>query len=248
MFDTHSHLFSEYYSYDEINDIVSSFDGIIIVSGTDDKSNREILNLNYDNVYFTLGIHPDSVLDYDLDFVIKNLSKKKVLGVGEIGLDYHYGKENMDLQKKLFIKQLDLAREFNLVALIHSRDAMGDTVDILKDYPDVKKILHCYSGSIESANDLIKYDTYFGIGGVVTFKNSSNLVNVVKNLPLERIVIETDSPYLSPYRGLKNSPCNIPLIISKIAEIKGISYDEVLSVTTKTACRMFGVNYEKKID
>lgn len=248
MFDTHSHLFSEYYSQEEIKNIVTSFDGIIIVSGTDDKSNHEILNLNYDNVYFTLGIHPDSVLDCDLDFIQNNLSNKRVCGVGEIGLDYHYGKENVLKQKELFIKQLNLAREYNLVAVIHSRDAMGDTIDILKDYPDVKKILHCYSGSIESANELIKYNTYFGIGGVVTFKNSTNLVNVVKSLPLERIVIETDSPYLSPYRGSKNSPSNIPIIINKIAEIKGISYDEVLSVTTKTACHLFGVNYEKEID
>lgn len=244
MFDTHAHLFKEYYSDSEIENIVKSFNGIIIVSGTDDKSNKEILNMNYGNVYFTLGIHPDDCLNYkesDLDFIKNNLSNPRVLGIGEIGLDYHYSKDNNEKQKELFIKQLDIARNYKKVAVIHSRDAISDTIDILKNYKDIKKILHCYSGSIESAYELIKYDTYFGIGGVITFKNNINLVNVVKNLPLERIVIETDSPYLSPVRGDKNTPCNIPMIIKKIADIKNVSYEEVLNITTNNAKKLFGV-------
>lgn len=243
MFDTHAHLFREYYSSEEINEIVSSFEGNIIVSGTDGKSNHEILDLNYKNIYITLGIHPESVLDYkesDLLFIEKNLNNSRVLGIGEIGLDYHYGKENKEKQIVLFRKQLDLARKYDKVVVIHSRDAMSDTINILREYSDLKKVLHCYSGSLESAMELIKINTYFGIGGVVTFKNSNNLINVVKNIPLDRILIETDSPYLSPIRGEKNIPNNVMLIIKKIAEIKGISYDDVLSCTTKNACLLFG--------
>ena len=241
MFDTHAHLFKEYYTDEEINKIASSFKGNIIVSGTDNNSNKEILELKYDNIYITLGIHPEDVLNYkesDIDFIVDNLNNPKVVGIGEIGLDYHYGKEDRDKQIDLFIKQLNIARKYNLPVIIHSRDAINDTINILKYYKDVKKVLHCYSGSIESANELIKLNTYFGIGGVLTFKNNK-LVDVVKKLPLDRIVLETDSPFLSPRRGEKNEPKNICIVASKIAEIKGISYEEVLDITKSNAISLF---------
>ena len=244
-FDTHCHLFNEYYTEEEIKKIISSFNGNLIVSGTDDKTNKEILDLNYDNVYITLGIHPESVLNYcddDLNFIINNLNNPKVVGIGEIGLDYHYGKETRDLQILLFKRQLDIARKYKKTVVIHSRDAISDTIDILKDYKDVKKILHCYSGSFESALQLINLDTYFGVGGVITFKNSSKLVSTVKNIPLDRIVIETDSPYLSPIREDKNIPNNVLIVAKKIAEIKNVSLDEVLNVTNCNARYLFDLD------
>ncbi len=242
MIDTHAHLFNEYYKKEEIENIINSFNGYIIVSGTDRLSNKEVLKLNYKNVFITLGIHPDTVLKYDnndLLFIEKNI--KKIVGIGEIGLDYHYGKETKDKQIELFKKQLDIARKYNKTAVIHSRDAINDTINILKEYKDVKKVLHCYSGSIESANELIKLGSYFGIGGVITFKNSK-LVDVVSKLPLDRIVLETDSPFLSPFRGLKNEPSNIIEVAKKIGEIKNITYEKVLEITFDNAIRLFDLD------
>ena len=244
MFDTHAHLFKEYYTEEEIEKIVSSFNGYIIVSGTDDNSNREILNLKYENIYITLGIHPEDALNYkdsDIDFIVNNLNNSKVVGIGEIGLDYHYGKVNRDKQIELFVKQLDIARKYNLPVIIHSRDAINDTIDILKKYKDLKKILHCYSGSLESARELIKLDTYFGVGGVLTFKNSTNLVQTIKEIPLDRIVIETDSPYLSPFRGNKNVPNNVVEVLKKLALIKDVSYEETLKITNNNAKYLFNI-------
>lgn len=244
MFDTHAHLFKEYYTEEEIEKIVSSFNGYIIVSGTDDNSNREILNLKYENIYITLGIHPEDALNYkdsDIDFIVNNLNNSKVVGIGEIGLDYHYGKENRDKQIELFVKQLDIARKYNLPVIIHSRDAINDTINILKNYKDLKKILHCYSGSLESAKELIKLDTYFGVGGVLTFKNSTNLVQTIKEIPLDRIVIETDSPYLSPFRGNKNVPNNVVEVLKKLALIKDVSYEETLKITNNNAKYLFNI-------
>lgn len=244
MFDTHAHLFKEYYTDEEINKIASSFKGNIIVSGTDNNSNKEILELKYDNIYITLGIHPEDVLNYkesDIDFIVDNLNNPKVVGIGEIGLDYHYGKEDRDKQIDLFIKQLDIARKYNLPVIIHSRDAINDTINILKNYKDLKKVLHCYSGSIESARELIKLDTYFGVGGVLTLKNSTNLVQTIKKIPLDRIVIETDSPYLSPFRGNKNIPNNVEEVLKKLALIKEISYDDTLEITNSNARYLFNI-------
>ena len=244
MFDTHAHLFKEYYTEEEIEKIASSFNGYIIVSGTDDNSNREILNLKYENIYITLGIHPEDALNYkdsDIDFIVNNLNNSKVVGIGEIGLDYHYGKENRDKQIELFVKQLDIARKYNLPVIIHSRDAINDTINILKNYKDLKKILHCYSGSLESAKELIKLDTYFGVGGVLTFKNSTNLVQTIKEIPLDRIVIETDSPYLSPFRGNKNVPNNVVEVLKKLALIKDVSYEETLKITNNNAKYLFNI-------
>lgn len=242
MFDTHAHLFKEYYSCKEIDDIVKNFDGTIIVSGTDNKTNREIMNLNYDNVYITLGIHPDDVNNYcceDLKYIENNLSNNKVVGIGEIGLDYHYSKDDKDKQIELFIKQLDLARKYNMPVVIHSRDAINDTLEILKNYKDLKKILHCYSGSLESAREFMKINTFFGVGGVLTFKNSTNLVQTIKNIPIENIVIETDSPYLSPFRGNVNVPSNVREVMIKLASIKDMTYDDVLKITSSNAMYIF---------
>ena len=243
LIDTHCHIFDEYYNDKE--KVINSFDGIMIVSGVDDKTNKEILNLNKKQVFVTLGIHPECVDSYklsDLEFIENNINEKEVVGIGEIGLDYHYTKENRDEQINLFKLQLDLARKYNKTVVIHVRDAINDVINILKDYKDLTKIIHCYSGSYESALELEKLNCYFGIGGVVTFKNSKTLQNVVKLLPLEKMVLETDSPYLSPFRGEKNIPNNTFEVAKKIAEVKGISVDEVVNITTHNAKAVFDLD------
>jgi len=240
LIDTHCHIFDEYYSNKK--QIIDSFNGIMIVSGVDDKTNKEILKINSKKIFVTLGIHPESVDSYkkeDLEFIENNLSKNNVVGIGEIGLDYHYTKDNKDNQIELFKLQLDLARKNKKSVVIHVRDAIKDVIDILKDYKDIKKIIHCYSGSYESALELLKLNCYFGIGGVVTFKNSKQLQSVVKLLPLENLVLETDSPYLSPFRGQVNIPNNTLEVAKKIAELKEITIDEVVNVTMMNAKTVF---------
>lgn len=241
--DTHCHLDNNNMSISKINKMK---DNIIIISGVDSKSNIEVLDIisKYDNVYGTLGIHPENVNEYnnnDIDFIEKNINNKKIVGIGEIGLDYHYSIESKEKQKELFIKQLSLAHKFNKTVVIHSRDAIKDTYEILKNYKELKKILHCYSGSLESAKEFIKINTFFGVGGIITFKNAKTLVEIVKELDLKNFVLETDSPYLAPepYRGSENEPINVKLVAKKIAEIKNLKVEEVEALTTANALYLF---------
>lgn len=245
--DTHCHLSSEFYS--DIPEVILEDEKAgmsqIIASFCEIDTVNDVCAFvdNYNIVYATIGFHPDQVSKYtDTDLLKLRelcLKYKKIVGIGEIGLDYHYGKENRDEQIILFKKQLDLASELNLPVVIHSRDATKDTVDILKEY-SLNGVIHCFSGSLEIAKEYIKMGFLLGIGGVVTFKNSK-LPLVVKEIPLESIVLETDSPYLTPtpYRGSVNSSKYIPIIAEKIAEIKEISISEVASVTTNNALKLF---------
>lgn len=244
--DTHCHLSIE--DYDNIDNVIkenrnNNIDKIII-SGCTKSSIIESLDLSskYDDVYVTIGFHPseaDITTKDDLKFLEKSLSNKKVVGIGEIGLDYHYGKENVERQKKLFISQLDLAKKYNLPVVIHSRDATQDTIDILKSY-DLRGDIHCFSGSLETAKIYISMGYYLGIGGVVTFKNSS-LYKVIEKIGLSNIVLETDSPYLSPepFRGTKNTSKNVPIIANRIAEILNIDVSEVSRITYSNAVKLF---------
>ena len=216
--DTHCHLTSE--DYDDIDLVIKeNIDNNvskIIVSGCDMESIKEglILSKKYPSIYLTLGFHPSEVNNYDLDYLKEALNNPKVVGLGEIGLDYHYGKEDIDKQKELFRKQLDIATELNIPVVIHSRDATKDTINILKEY-NLKGVIHCFSGSLETAKEYIKMGYILGIGGVVTFKNSK-LYKVVEGVSLENIVLETDSPYLTPEpdRG-KRTVLNIFLLLQK---------------------------------
>src|SRR5699024_7496682 len=175
----------------------------------------------------------------DLDYLKSLLGEKKIVGIGEIGLDYHYTKENKDKQIWLFEEQLKIAEEFNLPVVIHSRDATMDTINTLKKYK-VKGIIHCFSGSLETANIYISMGFLLGIGGVVTFKNSK-LKDVVKEVPSESIVLETDSPYLAPvpFRGKINSSKYLEYIANFIAEIKNISVEELAEITSRNASSLF---------
>lgn len=237
MVDTHCHITSEY--YDNILEVINKMkDNIIIVSGTNKEDIKEVISLcNYKNVYGTIGIYPTEELD--LKIIEDNINNEKIVGIGEIGLDYHL-EHNKEEQKNKFIKQLDLARKYNKTVVIHTRDAIQDTYDILKNYKDLKKVIHCYSGSLEMAKEFIKIGCRLGIGGVLTFKNSK-LKDVVKEIDLKYLLLETDSPFLAPepLRGTKNEPYNVIYVAKKIAEIKNVSLEEVLDITTLNAKDQF---------
>ena len=246
--DTHTHLSYNYgvNPKEFIENACNVEVNKIIVSCCDKESILEGLELikEFDNIYLTIGYHPENagkVTDEDLIFledIVKTCSK--VVGVGEIGLDYYWVKDNKDSQKDLFIKQLEIAKKFNLPVVIHSRDSIQDTYNILSKY-DLKGDIHCFSGSTEMSKEFIKLGYVIGIGGVVTFSNSK-LYEVVKEIGINNIVLETDSPYLSPYRGKVNESCNIPVIAKKISEVLNISIDEVRDVTTGNAVRLFDLN------
>lgn len=245
MIDTHCHLLAT--DYENIDDVVARMgQNKMITAGIDDKTNYEVLKIIkcYKNVYGVIGIHPNEVgnsTDKSLSFIEKHIMDEKIVGIGEIGLDYHYGLEDKEKQILFFKKQLDMARAYNKTVVIHSRDASEETYQIMKEYPDVKMVLHCYSGSVDMAKKLLKLDVFFGIGGVLTFKNGKVLKEVVSQIPLDHIVLETDSPYLTPepFRGEKNEPKNIILVAQEIARIKNITVDEVLKVTTENAIARF---------
>ena len=247
--DTHCHLSRE--DYDDIDKVIEENKeaGVdkIVVSGCSKESIEEVISLKdkYDMVYVTIGYHPDNAdtaTKEDLDYLKSLLSEKKIIGIGEIGLDYYYTKENRDKQIWLFESQLKIAESFNLPVVIHSRDATMDTINILKKYK-VKGIIHCFSGSLETANIYIKMGFLLGIGGVVTFKNSK-LKDVVKEVPLSSIVLETDSPYLTPvpYRGKVNSSKYLEYTAKFISMIKNISVLELAEITSKNASSLFDFN------
>ena len=182
---------------------------------------------------------------------IKELAKRdKIVAIGEIGLDYYYPEPSHDVQKKWFIKQLEIAKELDMPVIIHSRDAAADTLEILKSdaAKGLRGVIHCYSYSKEMAMEFEKLGYYFGIGGVITFQNAKKLVETVEYLPIEKIVLETDSPYLSPVpnRGKRNSSLNIPLIARRIAEIKNVPYDTVVEITEKNARNLYFGQTEKR--
>ena len=244
LIDTHSHLFLEY--YDNIDEIVNNMEGIIVVAGCDDKTNLEVLELvnKYDKVYGTLGIQPeeiDKITNGSYKIIEDNINNPKIIGIGEIGIDYHYGNDNKEKQIEVFKKQLDLARKYNKCVVIHSRDAAEDTYNILKEYKDLRKILHCFGYGIDMAKKFKSINCVFGIGGVITFKNNRKLKEVVEQLDLENFVLETDSPYLSPepFRGQKNEPANTKIVAEKISEIKNINIEKTIEITGKTAMYEF---------
>lgn len=247
--DSHCHLSKEYYeSLDEIiNKAKENKVNTLIISGCDKNGIIEGLDIinKYENIYMTIGFHPSEAnitTDEDLLWLEELIEENnKIIAVGEIGLDYYWVKDNKELQKDLFKKQLDIAARLNLPVIIHSREATKETYDMLKEY-DLKGIIHCYSGSLEMAKEYIKIGYKIGIGGVVTFKNT-NLVDVVKEIDIKEITLETDSPYLAPtpYRGKQNSPEYIPLIAEKIAEIKEITKEEVGKITTNNIKELFNI-------
>ena len=246
--DTHCHIVSEY--YDDIDEVIKNAidNGVlkIIINGYNMQSNREVLELvkKYDIVYGALGIQPEELYDYNddsLKFIEEHINDEKIIAVGEIGLDYHYDTDKK-LQKELFKRQLEIAYKYNKPVIIHSRDCIQETYNILKE-SKVKGTMHCYSGSKEMALEFIKIGFLIGIGGVSTFKNAKNIVDVIKYIPLEYIILETDSPYLTPepYRGKRNEPMYIPIVAKRVADIKGLGIKEIETTTTDNARRLFDI-------
>lgn len=250
MIDTHCHILKE--DYDNQEEVIKNMkENIIIVSGASPKDTDEIIELieKYKNVYGTIGIHPEYSNTYkeeDIKKIEKYLTHPKIVGIGEIGLDYHYGEEDKENQKELFIKQINLANKYNKTIVVHSRDAKEDTYNIIEKYKnkETKCNMHCYSYDLEMANKLTKKDITLGIGGILTFKNEKKLKEIVKEIDLKYLLLETDSPYLTPepFRGKKNEPQNIKYVAKKISEIKNTNEKKVLKETTKNAIRQFNLN------
>lgn len=247
--DTHCHLSKE--DYTDIDSVLKENRraGVspIIISGCTKSSIIESLQYAHDyfDVYVTIGYHPSEV-DYVNEELLllleKQLKYDKVVGIGEIGLDYHYSKEKKEQQINLFERQLRLAEKYHMPVVIHSRDATFDTIQCLKKYK-VTGVIHCFSGSLETAREYIKMGFVLGIGGVLTFKNS-NLKQVVSHLPLTSIVLETDSPYLTPvpYRGEQNSSRYIPLIAEEMARCLNVSVLDVEKTTMMTSKKIFNLD------
>ncbi len=244
--DTHCHIFKS--DYDNIDEVLNnaSINNVkyYINNGSDREYNKEVLELvkQYDNMYGALGIHPETVDDYSLDdieFIKNNLSNEKIVAIGEIGLDYHYTKENKDEQIKLLEMQLSLAEEYNLPVIIHSRDATEDTINTLKKF-NCRGTIHSFSGSLETAKIYIKMGYLLGVNGVITFKNC-NIKDVIKEVGLDNIVLETDSPYLTPvpYRGMQNNPSHILDIAKFVSELYNVSLEELSYRTNENIKRMY---------
>lgn len=246
LIDSHCHILSDFYDdvSKVIEDSLKTVDKIII-NGYDLKSSKEAVSLanRYDNIYAAVGIGPENVVNItkeELDYISELAKEKKVVAIGEIGLDYYWTKENKDRQIEVFKKMLNIAVLNNLPVIVHNRSATEDVYNLLKD-SKVSGIIHCFSGSFETAQNFIKLGFLIGIGGVVTFKNSKNIKNVVKDISLCHISLETDSPYLTPepYRGTTNDPSKVIHVAKKIAEIKNVNLDLVIDETGKAVRSKF---------
>ena len=244
--DSHCHL--SHNDYENVEQVIKNMEGkIMIASGADAESNKDVASLckNYNNIYGVIGIHPTEItnnIEDDLKYIEEHINDKHIVGIGEIGLDYHYECDK-DLQKKIFIRQIRIAKKYNKPIVIHTRDAIKDTYDILESESAyaVPIYIHCFSESLEMARLFVKKGAKLGVGGIVTFKNAKKIVEVVENIPLEHILLETDSPYLAPVplRGTKNEPKNVYLVAQKIAELKNIDIEEVIAITTANSKAQF---------
>ena len=252
IFESHAHYDDEQFKEDRealLNSMQENGIGTIINVGATFQSCKEVVQLaqKYPFIYAAVGVHPDEVgiLDEEKFAYLKTqCQKEKVVAVGEIGLDYYWDNEAHEIQKKWFQRQLELARELDLPVIIHSRDAAADTLEMMQQYAKgLRGVIHCFSYSKEMAKEYVKMGFYIGVGGVVTFKNSKKLKEIVTELPLEKILLETDSPYLAPApnRGKRNSSLNIPYIAQEIADLKGISYEEVVACTEKNGRDLFRI-------
>ena len=251
IFDTHAHYDDPVYDKDReelFRTMRSEGVGIITDIGADIESTKRAIELSesYDFIYAVAGVHPSEVYsleEADMEFLRRATESPKVVAIGEIGLDYHYEDTVREVQKKWFIRQLELAKETKLPVVIHSRDAAQDTLDIMKaeHAQESGGVIHCFSYGMELAREYLQMGFYLGIGGVITFRNAKKLKEVVKYAPLDQLVLETDCPYLSPEpnRGKRNSSLNLPYVAEQIGKIKGIPADEVIAITSRNAEKLF---------
>ncbi len=248
MIDIHAHFADEGYTFPEEWDKIKAagVNKVVLAGDTVEhsKMHRDFCK-RYAGAYFCAGVHPETAnafSDTHVNELAELCSDKKCVAVGEIGLDYHYPDFNNRAQREAFVAQILLAERCGLPVQIHSRDACADTLAILKEMQAHLKngfLLHCYSYGAEVMEDFLRLGAYFSFGGVTCFKNAKRVVESVEKCPTDRILTETDSPYLSPLRGEKNTPANIPVIVEKIAEIKGMSFAEVYEAVRANAVRLF---------
>lgn len=254
LFDTHAHYDDEKFDMDRYEVIEAAHkSGVsyILNASSNIASSAAGISLaeEFEFVYAAVGVHPHNVGETN-DNTIATLAdfarNPKVVAIGEIGLDYYYDYSPRELQKDLFAKQINLAKNLNLPIIVHDRDAHEDVMKIIKaeNAKTVGGVLHCYSGSVEMAQELLKNNFYISVGGPLTFKNASKVIEVVKSVRFDRLLIETDCPYLAPEpkRGRRNDSSYIRLVAQKIAEIKGVSFEEAASITTENAKRLFNIS------
>ena len=252
IFNVHTHI-NDDQEYENIKELIQEcLDNNVnklVVIGYDIKSSLRAIEIanKYECVYAAVGIHPSDILkEGNTIEALEDLINKsnKIVAIGEIGLDYHWeSNPSKEIQIEWFIKQLQVAKKYNLPIIIHSRDAMGDTVDVLKEYKDCYKkgIMHCYAGSIETSKELEKLGFYFSFAGPLTYKNANTLRNVAQSIPLDRILVETDDPYLTPtpHRGKINHPSYVIYVAEELANIKNMSYEEIQEITYKNSLKVF---------
>ena len=252
LFDTHAHMDDRAFDADR-EELLSGLQacGISLVMNPgcslESSRNAAALAERYPFVYAAVGSHPDAADEVN-DAVLEEYRKlckqnPKIKAIGEIGLDYHYEDIPRDLQKKAFIAQLELARELDLPVIVHERDAHEDGLAIVKAFPEVKGVFHCFSGSAELARQLVELGWYIGFTGVLTFKNARRAIEAASAIPLERIVIETDCPYMSPepFRGRRNDPGKVYRMAEKLAEIRGISVEDAQRITLENGKRLYRI-------
>lgn len=252
MIDTHSHIDMLQNPEVEIEEALNNGVKKIIIPGVEPGTFDTITEYidKYDCIYGTIGVHPSEAQKFNDEAAKKMIllaQHPKMVGIGEIGLDYYWDKTFVDVQKHVFKTQLEIAKSLNLPVVIHDREAHLDTFEILKDYDMKNVILHCFSGSVEFAQQCVNSGWLLGIGGVVTFKNARKMKDVVKEIPIENLVLETDAPYLTPhpFRGEENTPKYLNLIVKEIANLKDLTLEFVINQTTKNAEKIFNFNKEE---
>lgn len=247
LIDSHAHLTSEEFNEDRLfilRDLSNFSIEAVINPGVNLENSRENIKLakEYENFYAQVGIHPSDVAEMgEEDLAEIEILAKDAVAIGEIGLDYYWTTETKDLQKEVFIKQLEMARRLGKPVVIHNREATEDIIDILKDFTDLKVQIHCFSSDEKTLKTFMDWGFYISIGGVVTYGNGYNEKQAAALVPIERLMLETDSPYLTPdpYRGMRNDPRKIIEVARKIAEIRGMKLSKVAKWTTKNAQEFF---------
>ena len=265
IFDTHAHYDDEAFQADRaevLNELSASGIRRVVNVGANRESTENSLKLaeEYDFFYAAAGVHPSDTAEFErspeetiregepaasLDWLRRCLRHPKAVAVGEIGLDYHWNEPDREIQKKWFSAQLTLAKELQKPVIIHSRDAATDTLDLIREAggPDFSMVIHCFSYGVEMAREYLSMGYYLGVGGVLTFKNAKKLKEVVEYMPLDRLLLETDCPYMAPtpHRGERNSSLNLPYVVETIAAIKGVTGEEVEQITWENANRFYRI-------
>lgn len=249
LYDTHAHLDDDMFDGDRdevIEKIKQSGVGLVNNIGSSIQASRASLSLaeKYDFIRAVVGVHPSETNNMTMDDIekIRDMAQNKnVVAIGEIGLDYHYDNTNPEIQKKWFRAQLDLAKELDMPVVIHDRESKGDCLRILKEKDIHRGVIHCFSGSAETAKEVLDMGFNISFTGVLTFKNARRAIEALKIIPMDKLFIETDCPYMAPepHRGKRNDSSLVRYVAEKVAEIKGLSYDEVVKITTENAIKFF---------